>query len=259
VVPDLGVDPNVTVSWDLSPSDARSFTSTNGGSGSVVAGNDVQSYIIIRVRQVGATTEVEEIARVAPGLTTYTDETVEPGQTYEYLVSATDGTTESASITSFPVSIGDPPSISIEHAPFDFGVVAADGRTSKPLTLFNDGPGALSVGFLQFEAAGFVVSLTSDLVTPIEAAQRFEIEPDDEQEFFIGFDAIVAGSLNGEYEGTLFIITNDPGNRQLGVELTATIHGGYRGPDHRRAQRAGLWCCHGWRFESQDAGDLQHR
>ena len=82
VVPELGVDPNVTVSWDLSPSDALAFTSTNGGSGSVVTGNDVVSYII-RVRQFGAEEEVE-IARVAPGLTTYTDGSVELGLTYEY-------------------------------------------------------------------------------------------------------------------------------------------------------------------------------
>ena len=44
-VADLGV-PNITVTWDLSPSDGRNFTSTNAGSGSIVAGNDVESYII---------------------------------------------------------------------------------------------------------------------------------------------------------------------------------------------------------------------
>jgi hypothetical protein len=224
VVPDLGVDPNVTVSWDLSPSDASGFTSTNGGSGSVVAGNDVQSYII-RVKQFGAVGEGDEIARVAPGQTTYTDDLVELGLTYEYLVSATDGTSESALITSLPVSIGEPPRISIAPTdPFGFGEVVADGNGApQSLILFNGGLGNLSVGFLQFEEAGFEVSLTSDLAIPINAAQRFEIEPNQQQEFFIGFNAIVAGNLNGEHKGTLFIITNDPLNLQLEVELTATI------------------------------------
>lgn len=213
------------VSWDLSPSDALAFASTNGGSGSVVEGNDVVSYII-RVRQFGDT-EAVEIARVAPGLTTYTDDTVELGLTYEYLLSATDGTNESDIITSLPVSIGQPPTISIEPSdPFGLGVVAVDGMSGpQTLTLFNDGLGTLSVGFLQFDA-GFVVSLTSDLAAPIDAVERFEIEPNEEQEFFIGFDAIVAGNLNGDHTGTLFIITNDPLNRQLEVELTATITGG---------------------------------
>ena len=225
VVPELGIDPNVMVSWDLSPSDALAFASTNGGSGSVVEGNDVVSYII-RVRQFGDT-EAVEIARVAPGLTTYTDDTVELGLTYEYLLSATDGTNESDIITSLPVSIGQPPTISIEPSdPFGLGVVAVDGMSGpQTLTLFNDGLGTLSVGFLQFDA-GFVVSLTSDLAAPIDAVERFEIEPNEEQEFFIGFDAIVAGNLNGDHTGTLFIITNDPLNRQLEVELTATITGG---------------------------------
>jgi hypothetical protein len=223
-VPDLGV-PNVTVSWDLSPSDAAGVTSTEGGSGNIVPSNEVLSYII-RVSDSGA--EAVELARVVPGQTTYTDFTVVQGATYEYLVSATDGTNESEVVTSFPVSIGEPPSISLApEDPFGFGSVAAAGSISETLTLFNGGPGILSVGFLQLGSIpGFVASVDAGLATLIGPTDRFEIGPGQEREFFVGFDAIIAGDLNGEYDGTLLIITNDPLHRQLEVELTATITGG---------------------------------
>ena len=229
VVTDLGVNPTITVSWDLSPSDGLGFTSTDGGTGGVVPRNDVQSYIIKR-QQFGETDAIE-IARVAPGLTTYTDETVEQGLVYEYLVLATDGTGSSPPITSLPVSIGEPPSIYIsETVPFDFGVVEQSASPSQPLLVSHAGPGSLSVGFFQLDAAGFVVSLSSDLSDPIDPTDRFDIAANGEQTFFVGFDATTAGNFEGSYEGTLFIITNDPNSQQLEVELKAVIEQGVPAP-----------------------------
>ncbi len=151
-VADLGV-PNVTVTWDLSPSDGRSFNSTDGGSGSVVAVNDVESYII---RMSESFAEAVEIGRVAPGQKTYVDDTVENGPLYIYEVSAFDGTNESDAIASFPVSIGDPPSASIQPSDLSpFSVVAANGTVSKTLSLFNGGPGTLTVGFEYDPEGGF--------------------------------------------------------------------------------------------------------
>ncbi len=223
-VADLGV-PNITVTWDLSPSDGRSFTSTTGGgSGSQVVGNDVESYII-KVSD-GAGAEAVEIARVSPGEITYVDDTVISGPLYIYQVSAFDGTNESDAIASFPVSIGEPPSVSIEPAdPFALGVVTADGTTSETLNLFNGGPGALTVWFEYDLADGFVASFVEDLGTAIGPEERFEIESGGQLQLFVGFDAALVGNLNGDFDGLVIISTNDPENRLIEVELAAAIEG----------------------------------
>jgi len=226
-VADLGV-PNITVTWDLSPSDGRNFTSTNAGSGNIVAGNDVESYII-KVSDGAA--EAVEIARVAPGVITYVDDTVISGPLYVYEVSAFDGTNESDAIASFPVSIGEPPVVSIEPAdPFEFGFLAADAIISETFSVFNDGEGPLAVWFEYDPAAGFVASFVEDLGTAIGPEERFEIEPGGQLQLFVGFDAAVAGNLNGTHDGLVIISTNDPENRLIEVALAATVGGGTQVP-----------------------------
>jgi len=107
---DLGAV-NVAVFWTLADDDnvrqAPTGTDLSSG-GSFVNTNDVAGYVVWR-QIVGG--ELEEIAVVGYGETSYVDETVSAGLSYSYLVTAIDASgNESEPVESIIVNLGPPPS-----------------------------------------------------------------------------------------------------------------------------------------------------
>ena len=230
-VVDLG-GPSVTVTWDRSLSDEPGAIVTNRGGvnmtgQNVRASNDVAWYIVKVSESGGAAVELARVSAGTLSLVHDGDSTppIASGPTYVYSVSATDGTTESDAIESFPVSLGEPPSASIDPAdPFVFvDPVPVDGIASGTLNIFNGGPGTLTVGFEFDPTEGFVASFLEDLSTTIGPAERFDIDADGSLQLFVGFSAALVGNINNDFDGTIVVTTNDPENRRFDVSLSASI------------------------------------
>lgn len=212
--------PSVTLTWDRSPSDLVGVVSVGGGGGAggVVATNDVTEYIIERSES-GA--DAVEIMRVAPGVTRWVDETVITGPAYTYLVSAFDGTNLSDAIASFPVIVSEPPSIIVSAlGPLEFNLGAGESD-AETVTVTN---AAAAEGPLTFSAVASPAGFFSS------AVDQVTLQPGESIDVEIGFDATLAGNLNGLHTGLVVLVTNDPDDREVIIAVTATVSGGTETP-----------------------------
>jgi hypothetical protein len=122
-----------------------------------------------------------------------------------------------------PISLGPPPTAVVTPGvTVDFGDVGADGTVSESFVVANTAtdPLALLSATILVDGAGFSTATTSLVV-----------EPENSTTLEVSFEAAEVGNLNGDYEGTLTIRTNDPNNRSIVIELTASISAGISGPD----------------------------
>ncbi|MDP8238268.1 MAG: FG-GAP-like repeat-containing protein [Candidatus Hatepunaea meridiana] len=99
------------------------------------------------------------------------------------------------------------PVITVEPDEIDFGSVLIGGRRSQTLTIGNEGEVDLTVSDITIEGQYYRVSF----------GEEFTVEPDAEHEVYVVF----APESEGEFNGTLTIVSNDPEND----ELTVSLHG----------------------------------
>ena len=218
--------PSVGLTWNASPSDfARpeptGLDFTSGGSFSNV--NDVTHYNIWRSELGGDPALVGEVVSSGAATYAYSDDTVESGVSYDYTVTAADrGGNESAGIESGPVTLGPPPNADIfPTADIDYGDVGADEVASETITVSNAASDPDAILSVKPTAEGDGFSVSTGTLT---------LGAGDEGTFDVSFDAAVVGNVNGAYEGTLTIKTNDPDNRETIIALSANVTGGLDTP-----------------------------
>lgn len=96
----------------------------------------------------------------------------------------------------------------------DFGVAAIDEVLSETYSFTNSAsdPEAILTVTASTTGAGFSVSVATLSIAAGETGS-----------FDVSFDAAAVGNLNGDYAGSLKILTNDPNNRETNVDLAASI------------------------------------
>ena len=216
----------VELSWTASPSEGSrpspvggDFTSFGTFSNvSDVSGYNVwfsesgEEFVAIPGPDGGAPT-------VGPGVTAFLDAGAVSGPSYVYRITAWDGTNDSDPAETAPVSLGPPPVLNIEVGPIDLGTVGPAGVASATVDVSNDASDAEALLFLQLsvDGDGFNVDPASLTVDPGASAT-----------FDVTFDAAGVGDVNGTYEGTLRVGTNDPDpvDRVVEIALSATVEGG---------------------------------
>lgn len=100
------------------------------------------------------------------------------------------------------------------------GAVEADGEGSSTLSFTNSSTetdAILSVS-ASVEGVGFAV-----------APAKLSLANGQSGNLVVTFSAADVGNVNGDYSGTLTIITNDPNNKLMVIGLTATVTGGLSG------------------------------
>ena len=156
---------------------------------------------------------------VGAGVTEFIDALAVSGPSYVYRITAWDGTNDSDPAETAPVSLGPPPVLIMATDPIDLGTVGPGGVASATVDVSNDASDAEALLFAQLDVAGdgFAVSVESIDLGAGEAGS-----------FDVSFDAALVGDLNGSYEGTLTVRTNDPDpiDRVVEIALSATIEGG---------------------------------
>ncbi len=99
----------------------------------------------------------------------------------------------------------------------DMGVAEIDEELMETFTFLNspDDPDAVLIVTAEITGTGFSVDVAS---LSLAAGETDGID--------VTFAASDVGNLNGDYEGELVLVTNDPNNRTTVVALTASIEGG---------------------------------
>lgn len=102
----------------------------------------------------------------------------------------------------------------------DFGDVQADADASTTLSFTNSStdPDAILIVSASVEGAGFTAAPT-----------KLSLHSGDSGDISISFAAADVGNVNGSYTGTLTIITNDPNNSLMVIDLSAAVVGGLSG------------------------------
>ena len=214
----------VTVTWDLSPSDfvrqspaGSDFTA----GGTFVNVNDVVGYNVWRAE---SGLDAELVGTALSGETTFTD-AVPVGSVLIYSVTADDGAgNESAPGAAAPLSLGaaGEAQITPDVSAVDFGVVAIDEVVTESFVIENISTTAnagLTVA-LSVSGPGFAVS-----------SSQFDIAPGASNSADVSFAAVDVGNLDGAYVGTLTIKTNDPNAGEIAIDLSADITNGLTAPD----------------------------
>jgi len=99
----------------------------------------------------------------------------------------------------------DHPQIAVDPEMLDFGEVEVDESTELTLTISNEGDIDLSVSDISVEGDYFISDFEGE----------FSIEPDGSEEITVTF----APEEISEFEGTLTVVSNDPDDGEVGVQM----------------------------------------
>ena len=166
---------------------------------------------------------------VGAGVTEFIDALAVSGPSYVYRITAWDGTNDSDPAETAPVSLGPPPVLDIQVLEFPpLGpielVVSAGTSRATVVSVINDATDEEALLFAQIEVSGDGYSVTKESIS-LGAGQ--------DEPFDLVFTAESVGNVNGIYEGTLTIRTNDPDpvDRIVEIALTTELTGGADLPD----------------------------
>lgn len=156
---------------------------------------------------------------VGPGVIAFIDTGAVSGPSYVYRITAWDGTNDSDPAETAPVSLGPPPVLIMEVGPIDLGSVGPAGVATATVDVSNDAAEAEALLLVQLSADGDGFSVDPASLT---------IDAGGSASFVVAFDAALVGDMNGSYEGTLRVSTNDPDpiDRVVEIALSATVEGG---------------------------------